>query len=51
MTRLGGKIRADFSNPDLNKPGMICFQVHAGQYPAPGDYRIEWRNIRFIAEP
>jgi hypothetical protein len=44
-TWLAGIQRADFKYPPINKPGVICLQVHGGNYASPEKHFVQWRNL------
>ena len=45
-TWLNGAPRADFSFEEIDQAGMICLQVHGGDYADPSKYSIEWKGLR-----
>lgn len=45
-TWLNGQERADFRYDRIDGPGLICLQVHGGQYEDPTQYKIEWKGLR-----
>lgn len=45
-TWLNGEPRADFSYAEIDHPGLICLQVHGGEYEDPSKYKIEWKDLR-----
>lgn len=49
-TWLNGEPRADFTYEPIDDPGLICLQVHGGEYEDPSKYKIEWKGLR-IREP
>ena len=44
-TWLAGLPRANFKYPPIDKPGVICLQVHGGNYRHPEKHFVQWRNL------
>jgi hypothetical protein len=45
-TWLAGELRADYVDETNQQPGLICLQVHGGEYRDPSLYRVEWKDLR-----
>lgn len=45
QTWLNGELRSDFRYPSIDKEGLICLQVHGGQYDDPSQYTVEWKKL------
>ena len=42
---LNGELRADFTYEPTDKAGLICLQVHGGNYEDPRQFKVEWRDL------
>lgn len=40
-----GEQRTNFHYEPIDQAGLICLQVHGGDYPEPSDYSIQWKNL------
>jgi len=45
-TWLNGEVRAEFTYEPIDPSGLICLQVHGGDYEDPSAYQIEWKDLR-----
>ncbi|MCB1690478.1 MAG: DUF1080 domain-containing protein [Halioglobus sp.] len=45
-TWLNGELRADYLHPETAGAGLICLQVHGGDYEDPSAVRVQWRDLQ-----